>query len=153
MVKSRAPVINEDVIEVVTEILNTWSGKLTWDLLIAAIKKGIGYQYTRQALAGHKKIVEEFTLRKRALQFAAGRPAPVDGRTNTLQKKIDSLKAENELLIRECNNYRAMFIVWSHNAAKNRLSEEILNLPLPPSQQLSTDDVVPLYDPKRVKKR
>jgi len=153
MAKSRAPVISDDVIEVVLEILNAWSGKLTWDLLIAAIKKGIGFNYTRQALFNHEIIAKEFNLRKRTLKSEAGRPTPEDSRVDALQRQIDRLEAEKEQLNAECNNYRAMYLVWVHNAMKHRISEQELNEPLPPSQQQSTDYVVPIYDAKRAKKR
>jgi len=149
MVKSRARAIDDDVIEVVQEILGAWSGKLTWDLLIVAIKKGIGVEYTRQALANHKQITKEFTLRKRALQLGVGRPLPEDRRVETLQRTVDRLKAENEQLTVECNNYRAQFLVWVHNAGKHGLSEKKLNEPLPPSMRESTDDRLPVFDKAR----
>lgn len=153
MAKSRAPVIDRDVIEVVQAILSSWSGKLTWDLLIAAIKKGIRVEYTRQALANHKVIVEEFNQKKRALQLAAGRPQPTDVRVDKLQKEIDSLKAKNEHLTVACNNYEAKFIVWTANAVRLGISESELNVPLDPSPLQSTDDIVPIYDAKRRKKK
>lgn len=152
MAKSRARVIDNDVIEVVQEILSDWTGKLTWNLLIAAIKKGIGAEYTRQALANHEKITQEFNLRKRSLQLEAGRPVPADSRVDALQKRLDGLQAENERLIIECNNYRAKFFVWVHNAGKHGLSEKKLNEPLPHSMRGSTDDIVPVYDTARRKK-
>ena len=153
MAKSRAPVISDDVTEVVLEILKAWSGKLTWNLLIAAIKKGIGFIYTRQALSKHETIVKEFNLRKRTLKSEAGRPVSEDSRFEDLQRQIDRLKAEKEQLDVECNNYRAMYFVWVHNAVKHKVSEQMLNEPLPPSQQQSTDDIVPIYDPKRARKK
>jgi hypothetical protein len=152
MPKSRARAIDGDIIEVVQDVLTNWSGKLTWDLLIAKIKRGIGVEYTRQALAGHEQISREFSLRKRSLQLEAGRPAPADSRVEAFQKTIDRLKAENEQLALECNNYRALFVLWTHNARKHGLTERMLNAQLSPTMRVSTDDKKPIYAVGRQKK-
>lgn len=82
MVKRRARVIDEDVIEVVLHILDGWKGKLTWDLLIVAVKASISAHYTRQALSGHKRIAEAFVLRKKGLAKEVGKLPSGDARTN-----------------------------------------------------------------------
>ncbi|MBB3222116.1 hypothetical protein [Pseudoduganella umbonata] len=152
MAKNRARTIDNNIIEVIDEILRQWSGKLSWDLLRAAIKDGIGVDYTRQALANHKHIVDAFNIRKRALQIEAGRPISVVNDVAELQKKIAQLEAKNEMLALECKNYRAMFFVWVKNAEKEGISERKLNEPLSPSQQQSTDDIVSIYDVNKKKK-
>lgn len=152
MAKNRARTIDNNIIEVIDEILSQWSGKLSWDLLRAAIKNGIGVDYTRQALANHKHIVDAFNIRKRALQIEAGRPISVVNDVAELQKKIAQLESKNEMLALECKNYRAMFFVWVKNAEKEGISERKLNEPLSPSQQQSTDDIVSIYDVNKKKK-
>lgn len=153
MPKSRARAIDDDVIEVVVELLQQWSGKLTWELLIARIKQSIRVEYTRQALSKHEKLAREFSLRKRTLQKEAGRPAPSDSRIDTLQKTLARLQRENELLSIECNNYRAMFLVWTANAIKKGLTEKVMSAPLLSAMRPSSDDKGPAFRPKAVGKK
>ena len=148
MAKNRARVIDADVIEVVLVLLREWTGKLTWDALIARIKKSIGVEYTRQALANHERLAHEFSLRKLSLKKEAGRPLPTDSRIAALLKTIDRLQAENELFATECNNYRAMFIVWTSNAVKRAITEKQMRAPLPPALRPSSDDQGPTFRPK-----
>jgi hypothetical protein len=153
MAKIRARVIDDDVIEVVLELLKNWTGKLTWDLLILQIKQGIGVLYTRQALSAHEALARAFTSRKLSLRKEAEQPAPLDNRVDTLQKTVARLKAENELLKTECNNYRAMFIVWTANAVKKGITEKMLSAPLLPAMRPSTDDREPSFRPAVVRRK
>lgn len=130
MAKRRARVIDEDVTEVVLHILDGWKGKLTWDALIAAVKASISAEYTRQALSGHQRIAEAFVLRKSGLAKEAGKHPPGDARTNGYLETISRLKAENQRLTAEVNNYREMFIRWTFNAQKKNLTSEFLNKPM-----------------------
>lgn len=151
MPKSRARAIDDNVIEVVHELLRMWSGKLTWDLLIDHINQGIGVKYTRQALSNH--VAREFRMRKLSLQEEAGQPTPSENRIDELQKTIARLTAENEVLKTECNNYRAMFYVWTANAVKKGLTEKMLNAPLLPAMRPSSDDEEPAFKPKGKRKK
>jgi hypothetical protein len=128
--KSRARVIDEDVIGVVLHILDGWKGKLTWDALIAAIKASMSTEYTRQALAGHKRIADAFVVRKGTLAKEGGRAPTKDARVNALNETVLRLKAENKRLEAEVNNYREMFIRWTSNAQRKGLTSELLNAPL-----------------------
>lgn len=139
MAKPRGRVIDESVIEVIEHLLDKWNGKLTWDLLIAAIKAAIATQYTRQALLNHKPIAEAFSLRKRSLAKELGRPEPQDARSQAFLKTIDTLKAENRRLENECSGYRAKFLRWTQNAMIKGLTEAQLDAPLPPMARNSTE--------------
>lgn len=153
MGKPRGRIIDEDVIEVINYILDRWTGKLTWDLLITAIKASIATEYTRQALAGHERIATAFSLRKTTLSKAAGRPTSGDARIDALMKTIDTLKAENIRLNTEGEKYRAKFIRWTQNAQMRGLTAEQLDLGLPPVHRGATEEmkVVHLGKGKKVK--
>ncbi len=141
MAKPRGRVIDEGVIEVIEHILDKWTGKLTWDLLITAIKASIATEYTRQALLKHARIAEAFGLRKTSLAKEQGRPVPKDARTQSLLKTIVALKAENARLKNECEGYRAMFIRWTQNALTVKgLTAEVLNKELPPYPKKATEE-------------
>ena len=143
MVKRRARVIDEDIIEVVLHILDTWKGKLTWDLLIAAVKASISADYTRQALSGHKRISQAFVLRKKELAKEAGKLPSGDARINGYLETISRLKTENQRLAAEVNNYREQFIRWTLNAQKKNLTSEFLNSPMLPTLRDSTEEGLP----------
>lgn len=130
MAKSRGRVIDEQITEAILDILDGWKGKLTWDALIKAIKASIGTEYTRQALAGHKRIADAFVLRKSAVAKEAGRPLSKDSRVNALSDVVAKLSAENARLKTELNAHREMFILWAANAQKKGLTSEMLNAPL-----------------------
>lgn len=140
MTKRRARVIDDDVIEVVLHILDGWKGKLTWDLLIAAVKASISAEYTRQALSGHKRIADAFVLRKGGLANEVGKLPSGDARINSYVESISRLKAENLRLAAEINNYREMFIRWTFNAQKKNLTAEFLNAPLLLPDRGSTEE-------------
>lgn len=140
VVKHRARVIDDDVIEVVLHILDGWKGKLTWDALIAAVRASISAEYTRQALAGHQRIAEAFVLRKSGLAKEAGKLPSGDARINGYLESISRLKAENQRLAAEVNNYREMFIRWTFNAQKKNLTSEFLNTPMLPPERDSTEE-------------
>lgn len=56
MTKNRAKNIDDQAIRVILGVLDGWSGKLTWELLIDAIEQRIHVCYTRQALDRHTRI-------------------------------------------------------------------------------------------------
>jgi len=130
MGKRRARAIDKEITAVVIQMLDDWSGKLTWDRLIAAIKASTSIEYTRQALANHKQIADAFVVRKATLANSAGRPVSSNSRVNTLTDAVGRLTVENARLSRELNEYREMFIRWTANAQKNGLTSEVLNKPL-----------------------
>lgn len=142
MGKPRGRVIDEDVLEVVLHILDTWTGKLTWDALIASIKASIATEYTRQALSKHERIATAFGLRKVSLEQEQGRPTSGDARVNALLETISTLKAQNARLNVECEQHRAMFIRWTHNAQMKNLTFEQLDAPLSPVHRGATEEKV-----------
>jgi hypothetical protein len=51
MKKTRAPDLTEERIKLVLDTLDGWKGKLTWDLLIEAVRKITGITYSRFTFA------------------------------------------------------------------------------------------------------
>lgn len=154
MGKPRGRVIDEVVIEVILHVLDAWTGKLTWDLLITAIKASIATEYTRQALSGHERIATAFSLRKASLGKEEGKRSSGDARIDKLLKTIDTLKAKNAHLTIEGEKYRAKFIRWTQNAQKVGLTEEQLDADLTPIHRGASDkngEVVPFRKAKRAK--
>lgn len=114
----------------VKEILDGWSGKLTWDLLVNEFKSRHGRQTTRQAMSRNEDIKNAFTDKKAVL--ASG--VPTKSKPQTLKsaaQSIDRLKSENMRLKQENERLLEMFLVWQYNAHKRGLTDNQLNDPLP----------------------
>lgn len=114
-------------------ILDGWSGKLTWDLLLESILKHLRVSYTRQTLSNHERIKNAFNLRKRVLAGKAGEtPAKsVPPEVKVLQDRVARLEGENERLNMENNKLIERFATWSYNAHLKGVSQDMLNKPLP----------------------
>lgn len=122
-----------DIAEIVA-ILDGWSGKLTWESLIQAIKLRKHATYTRQALHKHERIKVTFSLRKKLL--AATNPGNVpEAASPELQvvlERIARLEGENARLEAENQALLGQFACWAYNANTRGLDHVFLSRPLPP---------------------
>lgn len=133
MKKTRAPDLTDERIQTVLATLDSWKGKLTWDLLIAAVRDLTGIAYSRFTFSDYPEIANAFSLKKAALRGTWDSPpaTPRDERVraaleqvNRLQSKVDRLTQENQLL-------KEQFVTWAHNAERKGVTIMMLNTPLP----------------------
>lgn len=132
MVQKRAKNLDDADIKLIVEILDGWSEKLTWDLLIDAIELRMHNRYTRQALHKHERIRNAFELRKEGLADGDGKTRQV--RSPELQKaleRIARLEAENKRLESENEQLLGQFVRWAYNAHTRGLDKNFLNQQLP----------------------
>lgn len=132
MAQRRAKNLDDDGIKQIVEILDGWSKKLTWELLIDAIELRMYSRYTRQTLHKHERIRSAFELRKAAL---ADDEEVRIVRSPELQKaleKIARLEAENKRLEYENQQLLEQFACWAYNAHTRGLDSNFLNKSLPP---------------------
>lgn len=118
-------------IEAIVEVIDGWSGKLTWDRLLEAIQPRVG-DYSRQALNNHTRIKSAFDHRKKALR--GGVAKRFEDKPVELQKalqRIERLEAENQRISRENDQLLEQFVRWGYNAANKGMSEDQLNAALP----------------------
>lgn len=133
MVKLRSKNLEDTAIKQIVEILDGWSGKLTWELLIDDVELRMHNRYTRQTLHKHERIKSAFELRKAALAGGDGDIRIV--RSPELQKaleRIARLEAENKRLESENQQLLEQFARWAYNAHVRGLDKNFLNQPLPP---------------------
>lgn len=132
MRKSRAPALTQERIQVVIDTLDEWTGKLTWELLIAAVAKRAGITYSRFTFAEYPQIANAFDLKKKGVRAALkGTPStPRDERVRAAveqvkryQDKVKRLEMENELLLEQ-------FVTWATNAERKGVTVAMLNAPL-----------------------
>nr|WP_236080464.1 hypothetical protein [Pseudomonas aeruginosa] len=132
--------ITDKLIAEVVALLDGWSSKLTWDLLLDKIEQRLSVRYTRQALHQHERIRLAFVQRKKSLSQAnsAGLKSTGHPELDKALERIARLKAENERLESENNALLEQFARWAYNASSRNLSIDFLNQPLPSVDRAQT---------------
>lgn len=134
MTKGRAKNLNEDAIGVIVAVLDGWSGKLTWDLLIDVIERRLFVRYTRQALDKRARVKVAYQVAKQRISFGQDNKANKKFSTievEVLNQRISRLEAENSRLKIENERLLEQFVTWGYNAYLKGLTKEYLNTPLP----------------------
>lgn len=129
MTRARSRNISDTDIADIVAILDGWSGKLSWDLLINAIERRKHVRYTRQTLHNHERIRHSFSLVKKSC-----RGGPLQQESPELQLALQQnsrLKAENARLVAENQRLLEQFATWAYNAYARGLDEAFLSRPLP----------------------
>jgi hypothetical protein len=100
MKKDRAPDLTRERIDQLLETLDSWKGKLTWELLIDAFEALSGHRYSRFTFAEYEEITTAFTLRKDALRgtLPNSRGTPRDESIRAALAQAEREKAKSERL-------------------------------------------------------
>lgn len=129
----RARNLRDTDVAAIVGILDSWNGKLSWELLLAAIEFRMHQRYTRQALSKHSRILQAFQLRKAGIA-ESGRAIPKSPSSPELEaalQRIARLESENLRLEAERANLLEQFARWTYNAHTRGLGLEVLNKALP----------------------
>jgi hypothetical protein len=135
--KNRAPDLTEERVAAVLDTLDSWRGKLTWELLLDAVENAIGLRYSRFTFAEYPEIANAFSLKKDSLRgtLPRSRGVPRDERLRAAlmqaeryKAKVKRLEAENQLLSEQ-------FVTWAINAERKGVTMDMLNKPLPKPQR------------------
>lgn len=130
--KKRSKNLGDAEIKQIAEILDGWSGKLSWELLIDAIELRMFSRYTRQALYKHERISHAFELKKNELSEGGKHVKRVASpQLQIALDRIARLESENRRLESENNQLLEQFARWAYNAHTRGLDHEFLNRPLP----------------------
>jgi hypothetical protein len=130
---SRAKNLSDEDVAKIVEVLDGWTGKLSWELLINAIEKRMFARYTRQALHKHARIKDAFAHSKAKLAGEGGRPRKTASSPEhqLALDRIERLTNENARLEAENTRLLEQFVRWAYNAHLRKLDETFLNQPLP----------------------
>lgn len=133
MMRSRERNLDDAVVTGIVQVLDGWSGKLSWEALIEAVERRAGLRYTRQALHRHERIRLAFAVRKKALSVRTEEISCMvtSPELQVALERIARLEAENQRLVAENNSLLEQFARWAYNAQTRNLTEEFLNNPLP----------------------
>lgn len=133
----RARNLDDKAIEDIVAILDGWTGKLTWDLLVDAVHKRLRQSYTRQALHNHARIADAFRLRKQSLAGATSKVKPKPKRASDAAAELDAalqrialLEGQAERLQMENNRLLEQFVRWAYNAHLKGADKAWLDRPL-----------------------
>lgn len=133
MKKARAPDLTSETTTQIVDIIDGWSGKLTWRALIKKVVEVTGIEYSRFTFLEHSSISIPFSLRKEALRgkVGAGPRVPRDEQVKAAleqvdryRNKVERLESENQLLLEQ-------FVTWAINAERKGVTAAMLNAPLP----------------------
>lgn len=133
MKKKRAPDLTDEILQGVLDILDSWKGKLTWDLLLEALEQKFGIRYSRFTFAEYPQISNAFALKKKVLSgtWTAAPSTPRDEKVRAAMEQADRYKAKVLRLEQENQLLLEQFVTWAHNAERENVTMAMLNKPLP----------------------
>lgn len=133
MKKARAPALTDERIQVVLDTLDAWKGKLTWDLLIAAVAKTTGITYSRFTFVEYPEVANAFSMKKDALRgtWAGKSTSPRDERVKAALEQAERSRAKAQRLELENQLLLEQFVTWAVNAERKGVTMAMLNAPLP----------------------
>lgn len=129
--RERSENLDDEKIEKIVQILDGWSGKLTWNKLIDEIALHLKNQYTRQTLAKHTRIKSAYELIKGNKLDTEKKKIYTPIEINVLIQELEKIKAENKRLKKEKQDLLAQFARWTYNSYAKGISKEELDKPLP----------------------
>jgi hypothetical protein len=129
--RERSKNLNDDTIEKIVEILDGWSGSLTWNNLITEIELRLKDKYVRQTLAKHTRIKSAYHSTKKRISDEPATKSKDSVEIQVLQQVIAKLDAKNARLNRENQDLLAQFARWQYNSYVKGVTKEELDKPLP----------------------
>lgn len=128
-------------IDIIINMLMSWQGNLTWEMLTDKIAAVLGRSYTRQALDAHVSVKRAFALAKKRARSgkSSGAMLHVSPELKTASDRVEALKVEVALLRQERNAFLETFATWLYNAHNRGLSELELNQSLPAIERHRSD--------------
>ncbi|MGR5452241.1 hypothetical protein ACP3V3_21305 [Vibrio sp. PNB22_3_1] len=124
------PSLSTSDVRNIEKALTSWSGKLTWDLLVEHVKNKFNIETTRQTLNTYGSIKAEYINAKDRLR---GGSKSVKTNPNVTLKqadlvtRIEALQRDNEQLEKQVSYLKELLHVISTEASeKNPLLNEVL---------------------------
>jgi type I restriction-modification system DNA methylase subunit len=129
--RERSENLDDGKIEKIVQILDGWSGKLTWNKLIDEIALHLRNKYTRQTLAKHTRIKSAYELIKENKFDTETKKIYTPIEINVLIQELEKVKAENKRLKKEKQDLLAQYARWAYNSYAKGVTKEDLDKPLP----------------------
>lgn len=123
--------LTSDEIDQIVELLTSWRGELSWDLLTERVEMLLGRPFSRQGLSKHQNIQTAFQQAKDRIRTdkpSYAKPLP---EIEMMQNTIDSLRAKISVMEAERGRYEEKFATWLYNARSRGITDFDLNRQLP----------------------
>jgi hypothetical protein len=107
-------------IALAVQLLDGWTGKLTWKRYLALLATELGAPYTKPGLRKQPRILNAWNMTRKRLEDsleAAGVNGNGDAAIANLNRHVKRLKNEIVRLEQENKDLLEQFQRWSHNAA------------------------------------
>lgn len=134
MAKRRGRNIDDLAIIQIVELLDGWTAKLSWDLLVDEIEVRMGIRYTRQTLDKHARIKISYQATKKRVSNKSGqgfRQKYCSQELGPTLERLERLGTENSRIKMENERLLEQFLTWAYNAHLKGLTQDYLNTPLP----------------------
>jgi hypothetical protein len=128
MAKAR---LTSDEIERIVELLTSWRGTLSWELLLERVETLLRRPFTRQGLAKQDNIQTAYQQAKDRIRNEKPTYSEALPEIELMQNTIDSLRAKIAVMEAERGRYEEKFATWLYNARSRGISELDLNRHLP----------------------
>lgn len=124
-------VITSESLPIVLSLIDTWKGKLTWDLLCDKVSLALGIKdgIQRQSLSSYKDIQVAYSQKKTELRKAKSSSETTDSDVNIeyMERKIAALTSELSRVKKINDAYKQRFVLWQYNAYKHGIRIESLD--------------------------
>lgn len=135
--------LSDKDIETAVKLLDGWQDKLTWSSFLETFRQATGKSISRQGVhKNHPRIVAAYNEGRNRHRSARQSQRTLSRITKTgdavatlMAEKIERLKNENKTLKRENHALLEQFLRWQYNANSHGMTEEMLNRPLPSTEQ------------------
>lgn len=133
MKKQRAPRLTDKTLQTLIELIDQWSGKLTWELLLERLYEKTGLSYSRFTFVEYPQVADAFALKKQVLRGSWSSPpsSPKDERVRAALEQVARYKAKALRLEQENQALLEQFVTWALNAQRKGVDMTTLNAPLP----------------------
>ena len=138
MTRRRGKNLTANDIDRVVQLLDGWTGPVSWKLVIEAVATRLLCSYTRQALSSHAAIQKAFDACKRRPGPSKAAVAKLSGEAGALRQRLARREADVSRLEAENRQLLERFVLWTYNAQLRGLGLAELERPLPPARRGQT---------------
>lgn len=123
-----SPSLNTRQIRKIETLIESWVGKLTWELLVEKIKSELDISITRQSLTTYKSIHTAYKHKKQELR-GKGTPELIEFTKADIDafERIQNLEAEVKVLQRQIDSQLAFIKEIGKQSENNPLLTHLLN--------------------------
>jgi hypothetical protein len=131
LTRRRGKNLTANDIACVVQLLDGWTGPVSWNVVIEAVATRLLCRYTRQALSSHAAIQKAFDACKRRPGPSKANVAKLSGEAGALRQRLARREADVSRLEAENRQLLERFVLWTYNAQARGLGLAELERPLP----------------------